>query len=328
MEWDFGLVEYSKILLNNGVTMLAVANVEEAEILREAGIQEKILMLTPTRNRSELKSLIKNHIILTIGNAEELTIAKELAKKYNEEIEVQIKIDTGFGRYGFLYNKYEEIIELFKLNKMVYISGMYTHFSKPIDEKWTKKQFERFLKVIEYVKKAGYNPGMLHACESTAFFKYKYMYLNAVRIGSAFQGRTLIKGTGLKKIGTFKTYIAEIKNVPKGYNISYSNEYKTKRNSKIAIIPVGYMDGLNRKNARDSFSFKDNILSVLIEIKKIFKDNKIKVLINGKLYPVIGRLGMYHCVIDITGTDIKENDEVTLNITPLQTNENIKREYI
>ena len=88
------------------------------------------------------------------------------------------------------------------------------------------------------------------------------------------------------------------------------------------------MDGLNRKNARDSFSFKDNILSVLIEIKKIFKDNKIKVLINGKLYPVIGRLGMYHCVIDITGTDIKENDEVTLNITPLQTNENIKREYM
>ena len=84
--------------------MLAVANIEEAEILREEGIQEKILMLTPTRNRSELKSLIKNHIILTIGNAEELTIAKELAKKYNEEIEVQIKIDTGFGRYGFLYN--------------------------------------------------------------------------------------------------------------------------------------------------------------------------------------------------------------------------------
>ena len=90
MEWDCGLVEYAKTLLNNGITMLAVANVEEAEILRKAGIQEKILMLTPTRNRNELKSLIKNHIILTIGNAEELTIAKELAKKYNEEIEVQI----------------------------------------------------------------------------------------------------------------------------------------------------------------------------------------------------------------------------------------------
>lgn len=308
--------------------MLAVANVEEAEALRQAGIQEKILMLTPTRNKNEIKSLIQNHIILTIGNAEELALAKELAKKYDEKIEVQLKIDTGFGRYGFLYNQIEDILEVFKLNKMVYISGMYTHFSKPIDEKWTKKQFERFLEVVEKVKKAGYNPGMLHTCESTAFFKYRYMYLNAVRIGSAFQGRTLVKNTGLKKIGTFKTTISEIKNVPKGYNISYSNEFKTKKNTKIAIVPVGYMDGLNRKNLRDSFSFKDNILSILIEIKKLFKNNSLKATINGKKYSIIGRLGMYHAIIDITGSDIKENDEVILDIAPLQTNENVKREYI
>lgn len=328
MEWGFGLVEYSKMLLNNGVTMLAVANVEEAEALRQAGIQEKILMLTPTRNKNEIKSLIQNHIILTIGNIEELNIAREIAKKYDEKIEAQLKIDTGFGRYGFLYSQIEDILEVFKLNKIIYISGMYTHFSKPIDEKWTKKQFDRFLDVVEQVKKAGYNPGMLHACESTAFLKYRYMYLNAVRIGSAFQGRTLIKGTGLKKIGIFKTYISEIKNVPKGYNISYSNEFKTKKNSRIAIVPVGYMDGLNKKNLRDSFSFKDNVIASLMEIKKIFKDNRIKATINGKQYSIIGRLGMYHAIIDITGSDIKENEEVILDITPLQTNENIKREYI
>lgn len=328
MEWGFGLVEYSKMLLNNGVTILAVANVEEAEALRQAGIQEKILMLTPTRNKNEIKSLIQNHIILTIGNIEELNIAREIAKKYDEKIEAQLKIDTGFGRYGFLYSQIEDILEVFKLNKIIYISGMYTHFSKPIDEKWTKKQFDRFLDVVEQVKKAGYNPGMLHACESTAFLKYRYMYLNAVRIGSAFQGRTLIKGTGLKKIGTFKTYISEIKNVPKGYNISYSNEFKTKKNSRIAIVPVGYMDGLNKKNLRDSFSFKDNVIASLMEIKKIFKDNRIKATINGKQYSIIGRLGMYHAIIDITGSDIKENEEVILDITPLQTNENIKREYI
>ena len=65
---------------------------------------------------------------------------------------------------------------------------------------------------------------------------------------------------GLKKIGTFKSEIVSIKEVPKGYNISYSNEYKTKKKTKIAVIPVGYMDGLNIKNGRDSFNFKDNIL--------------------------------------------------------------------
>jgi alanine racemase len=307
-----GLVEYSKLLLNTGITMLAVANVEEACTLRKAGIQEKILMLTPTRNKQELKKLIENHIILTIGNSEELNIAKEIAKKLDTQIEVQLKIDTGFGRYGFLYTEINEILDIFKLNKLVYISGMYTHFSKPIDEKWTKKQFNRFLDV----------------CESTAFLKYRNMYLNAVRIGSAFQGRVLVKNTGLKKIGTFKTNIVEIKNVPKGYNISYSNEYKVKKDSKIAIVPVGYMDGLNRKNSRDSFSFKDNVLACLIELKKVFKDNRLKAIINGKEYKIIGRLGMYHAVIDITGTDIKENDEVILDIAPLQTNDNIKREYI
>jgi alanine racemase len=323
-----GLVEYSKLLLNTGITMLAVANVEEACTLRKAGIQEKILMLTPTRNKQELKKLIENHIILTIGNSEELNIAKEIAKKLDTQIEVQLKIDTGFGRYGFLYTEINEILDIFKLNKLVYISGMYTHFSKPIDEKWTKKQFDRFLDVVAVVKKAGYNPGLLHVCESTAFLKYRNMYLNAVRIGSAFQGRVLVKNTGLKKIGTFKTNIVEIKNVPKGYNISYSNEYKVKKDSKIAIVPVGYMDGLNRKNSRDSFSFKDNVLACLIELKKIFKDNRLKAIINGKEYNIIGRLGMYHAVIDITGTDIKENDEVILDIAPLQTNDNIKREYI
>ena len=76
--------------------MLAVANVEEAEALRQAGIQEKILMLTPTRNKNEIKSLIQNHIILTIGNAEELALAKELAKKYDEKIDVNFRNCGGF----------------------------------------------------------------------------------------------------------------------------------------------------------------------------------------------------------------------------------------
>lgn len=233
-----GLIEYSKILLNTGVTMLAVANTEEALELRQAGIKEKILMLTPTIDKQELKKLIENNIILTIGNAYELAIAKEIAKKSDTQIEVHIKIDTGFGRYGFVYTDIDEILGLFKFNKLVYISGMYTHFSKPIDEKWTKIQFNRFLDVVAEVKKKGFNPGLLHVCESTAFFKYRNMYLNAVRIGSAFQGRVLVKNTDLKKIGIFKTKIIEIKNLPKGYNISYSNEYKLKRNSKVAIIPV------------------------------------------------------------------------------------------
>lgn len=115
---------------------------------------------------------------------------------------------------------------------------MFTHFSKPLDKNFTNKQFNEFKKVFEYIKNNEYNPGILHCCASTAFLKYSNMWLNSVRIGSVIQGRTLIDVPNLKRIGMFKSNIVEIKNLPKGYNISYGNTYKTKRQTKIAVIPV------------------------------------------------------------------------------------------
>ena len=209
------------------------------------------------------------------------------------------------------------------------MEGIYTHFSKPIDEKWTRKQYERFCEVIEFLKKNGYDPKYKHCSASTAFIKYSDMRLNAVRLGSVFQGRTLIKNTGLIKIGKFKTSVVEIKNVPKGYNISYGNTYKTKKETKLATIPVGYMDGLNNGKKRDDFRFLNNIIAILIEVKKLFKENSLFAKINGESYKIVGRLGMYHAIIDITGNNnINIGDEVELDIVPLQTNDEIRREYI
>lgn len=148
-------------------------------------------------------------------------------------------------------------------------------------------------------------------------------------MGHVFGGRVLKNTLGLKKIGTFKSEIVSIKEVPKGYNISYSNEYKTKKDTKIAVVPVGYMDGLNVKNNRDSFNFKDNFLSICMEIKKLFTKPSLKVIIRNRKYNVIGRLGMYHAIIDISGADdIALGDEVILQIAPIYTNLNIRREYI
>lgn len=321
-----GLVPFSKFLVNNGIEILAVANIEEAFELRQAGIKEEILMLTPQTNEKEIKRLIENKITLTISSLEQIEKIEKIAEN---DVNVHLKIDTGFGRYGFLYNNTSDILHAFEMCDKIKIVGTYTHFAKPIDEKFTKKQFDRFLDVISFLKKEGQNPGMLHCSESTAFLKYKVMNLNAVRLGSIFQGRTLVNVPDLKKIGTMKSSIQEIKTVPKGYNISYGNMFKTKRETKLAIIPVGYMDGFNMRKDRDIFSFKENILSIGIEIKKIFKDNNLKVVINGKKYNIIGRVGMYHCAIDITGDDnITIDDEVIIDIPPMYTNSMIRREYL
>lgn len=333
-----GIIEYTNFLKENGINSFAVACIDEALKLRQANIEDEILMLSPTAIKNELHLLVQNDITLTVGSLNEISILKEILSEINEKekdkskkkAKVHLKIDTGFGRYGFLYSDLISILSSFRqINEDIEIEGIYTHFSKPIDEKWTRKQYERFCEVIEFLKKNGYDPKYKHCSASTAFIKYNDMRLNAVRLGSVFQGRTLIKNTGLIKIGKFKTSVVEIKNVPKGYNISYGNTYKTKKDTKLATIPVGYMDGFNKEVKRDNFMFSNNIVAILMEIKKLFKDNRLEVKIAGKTYKIIGRLGMYHSIIDITGSeDIKPGDIVELNMTPLQTKDEIRREYI
>ncbi len=325
------LIQYSKFLVENGINTLAVAVTQEAIKLREeAKIEKDIIMLSPTIIEEEIQKLIENDIILTVGNFYELELIKQIGKKIKKDnIRIYIKIDTGLARFGLLYDDLENIIKVFENADFVKIEGMYTHFSKCGDEKWTNLQFKRFLDCIEAVRKYGYNVGKLHVASSTAFIKYPEMRLDAVRLGSIFQGRTLKKVDGLVKIGTFKTSITEIKTLPKGYNISYGKIYRTKKITRVAVIPVGYIDGFNKDKLRDDFTFKNNLISVGMEIKKIFKDNSLKVKIRNKTYKVLGRIGMYHAIIDITSDcDIQVGDEVIINIAPLQANDEIRREYI
>jgi len=241
-----GLIPYSKFLLDNGIKLLAVANVQELVDLRNAKIDSEIIMLTPTSDEKELKTLIENKATITIGSLEELEKLEKILEEENLEINAHVKIDTGLARYGFLYDN-SDIIDCFENAKRVHITGMYTHFSKPIDEKWTRLQFNRFLDSVAGVKSFGYNPGLLHVCETTAFLKYPDMHLNAVRLGSYFQGRILVKNIALKKLGTFKTNVQEIKVVPKGYNISYSNSFRVKRETKLATIPVRIYGWIGKK---------------------------------------------------------------------------------
>ena len=188
-----GIVEYVEFLIDNGITSFAVSTKEEALALREAGIKEEILMLSANSIEKELEKLVENDVILTMGSKEDAEIIEKIGKKLDKEIKVHLKIDTGFGRYGFIYSKRDELVETIKNLKYVKIEGTYTHFSVSFfDEKYTKLQFKRFIDVIEVLKMNKIDPGILHVCNSSAFLKYPNMHLNAVRIGSAFLRQTTI----------------------------------------------------------------------------------------------------------------------------------------
>lgn len=327
--YGLGLIEYTNFLIDNGISNFAVSTVEEALKLRKAGIKKDILMLSSTAVEEDVRKLIENNIVLTIGSKESAEVVSKIGEEKNKDIKVHLKIDTGFGRYGFLYNKRDEMIEVLKTLKHLKIEGTYSHFSVSFfDDKYTNLQFKRFIDVVEVLKMNQIETGMLHICNSSAFLKFHTMHLNAVRVGSAFLGRLSFRNNiGLKKIGTLESQVAEIKELPKGYNVGYSNAYKTKKQTKVAIIPCGYIDGVNITTGRDMYRTIDKIRYIVRDIKDFFKKQNLSVKINNKTCNIIGRVGTHHVECDITGKEIKVGDKVVFEINPKYVNPEIRREY-
>lgn len=328
--YGLGLVQFAEILVDNGISYFAVASVDEAITLRKNGIKEKILMLSSMADRREVKELIENDIILTVGSEEAGNVANEVAKALNKEAKIHLKIDTGFGRYGFMYDKPEEIIKSIKDFTNLKIIGTYSHYSVAFsnNDTYTKMQFERFMNVVKYLRQNKIETGILHICNSSATLKFPDQHLDAVRIGSAFLGRLIVSNKiGLRKIGYLKTNIYEIKELEKGNNIGYSNSFKTKKKTKIAILPCGYSDGVNVKVDKDMFRIVDKIRYVVHDLKCIFKKQFLYVKINEENCKILGRVGMCHVVVDITGKNININDEAQIPINPIYVNSNIERVY-
>lgn len=291
--YGLGLNEYSEVLVENGIKYLAVATFEEAIELRKKQKDVNILMMSPLYNKQELEETVKSNITIAIDSKENADAVNELANKgYN--IKVHLKIDTGFGRYGFIYDDFENILNTVQsLKPNVEIEGIFTHCSDAYrkNNKHTLEQFKRFTDVIEKLEANNIKIKLKHICNSPAILNYPEMHLTAARIGSAFVGRVCSENNiGLKKIGELELNIAEVKDIPKGFNISYLNSYKTKDKTRIAIIPIGYLEGYNVTQKTDMFRIADKLRRALHELKSIFKKQKITVVINEKRYNVIGTI--------------------------------------
>lgn len=327
--YGLGIVEYTKFLIDNGISFFAVATIEEAMQLRKAGVKEEILMLSSTAIKEDVGKLVKNDIIITIGSKEDIEIAEEVGKEQNKKIRAHLKIDTGFGRYGFVYNNRDEMVQVLKNMKNIKIEGTFSHFSISFyDDKYTKIQFQRFIDVIEVLKMNEIETGILHICNSSAFLKFPNMHLNAVRIGSAFLGRISFPNSiGLKKIAHLESKVAEIKELPKGFNIGYSNTYTTSKKMKVAIVPCGYMDGINVKNDRDMFRTIDKLRYLVGSVKDFFKKQAMYVKINENNCRILGRIGTYHVVCEIGQKDIKIGDIASFSVNTKFVDSNIRREY-
>ncbi|MGI6337518.1 MAG: alanine racemase [Eubacteriales bacterium] len=330
--YGLGLLQFARMLRDEGIDRFAVTEPSDAIRLRMAGfIDEEILVMRSVATEGDVSDIIDAHAIATIGSYNDAMLLSGLAEKHSEIVEAHIKIDTGMGRYGFLPEETEKIAQIYRFMKRINITGLYTHFSCAFaNKKMTKQQLDRLLETAQTLRDAGCNPGCVHAGNSSFLFRGDLSSTDAVRIGSAFLGRLPFRAKancGLQPVGYARCDVAEVRWLAEGQTVGYGAAYRCKKPTRIAVIPFGYTDGFGVARVNDIFRFRDKLRYLLHDVKLLFMRKRMYVTIRGRRAPVLGHIGMVHCVADITGIQCEVGDEVVLDVSPLYANPLIERIY-
>jgi alanine racemase len=295
--YGHGALDIAPTLLANGATRLAVAVVNEAVELRRGGIDCPIMVLGFTPD-SLIDSILKYDIEQTVYTYDLAEKISKMAIEKNKIAKIHIALDTGMGRIGFTPEE-KSLNQVYKISKLpnIIIEGLFSHFSTAdaYDKSYTNMQFEKFNWFYDKLKEKGVKINIRHIANSAAIIDLPETHLEGVRPGIILYGyypseevsKDKIK---LKPVMTLKTNIVHLKEMDQGQYISYGRAFQTRRPSIIATLPVGYADGYTRL---------------------LF--NKAKVIINGSFAPVVGRICMDQCMVDVTDIgEVKVGDEVIL----------------
>lgn len=296
--YGHGVMEVAKTLLENGVTRLAVSMLDEAIQLRSVGINVPILILSYT-DPIRADEIILNNVTQTVFSQDLAKALSQSAVKLKKEVKIHVKIDTGMTRVGFMsgYNAVKEVVEISKLPGIV-IEGLFTHFASADEEdkSYTKMQFEKFMSICAELNRIGLYIPVKHVSNSAAIIEFPEMSLNMVRPGIALYGLYPSNSVNSQKLDLkpammFKANVILVKKVEKDVFISYGRSFCTKKESKIATLPIGYADGYSR-----------------------LLNNKGEVLICGEKVPIVGKICMDQCMVDVTslGKDVHVGDEVVI----------------
>ena len=306
------------LLYDCGIRRFAVSEPSEAERLRALrGGDIKILFLQTVSDVRETEKLLKLGVIFTVGTKEDAGRLISAAERLGLTAEAHIKLDTGMGRCGFLPSQLSELLPLYTASAALRISGLYTHFSKPQSSRATKAQFRSFMRTAERIKRAGFDPGLLHCAGSEAFLRYPEMRCGAVRLGSAFLGRVSVGGCRLKNAVRCLGSISELRILPRGHGVGYGSAWRTPRDTRVALCNIGYYNGFGLERSCGAIQLPVMLRRILSALFSLGKHKALYVEVSGQRCPVLGRVGMMSCVIDVSGCGCAEGDEASADINPL-----------
>jgi alanine racemase len=299
-------IQVAKELSQLGVDYFAVAYVNEGVSLREAGIDSPVLVLHPQPVNFEI--LIDRCLEPTLYSSRIFNLFVSAAEeKGQENYPVHIKFNTGLNRLGFLDSDINWIVENLGRTKTVKAISLFSHLAVSEDEQereFTLQQINQF-KIIseEMIQKLGYSP-LLHQSNTSAIINYPEANFDMVRTGIGLYGygNSEAEDKHLKPVATLKSVISQIHEIEPGETVGYNRAYRAKGYEKTATIPLGHADGISRQLGNEKGS----------------------VLIHGKKAPIIGNVCMDMLMVNITGVDCKEGDEVIIlgkNQTAVQISE-------
>lgn len=293
-----GSFEIANLLQYHNVDYLTVAYSDEGVELRKAGIKTPIMVMNP--DAQGFDAMIKHNLEPEIYSFRILDLLEKSIRKNiipdNKPIKIHIKLDTGMHRLGFNESELGELIDRMTNNKSLYVQSIFSHLAaseNPEHDDFTRLQISRFKSMSDTIlKKADDHPILLHILNSAGISRFPEAQFDMVRLGISMYGVAMNPNEQkmLETVTTMKSSISQVKHIKVGDTIGYNRSGIVEKDMSIAIVPVGYADGLSR----------------------LLGNGNGKLFVNGEFAPFIGNISMDMCMIDITNILAKEGDTVII----------------
>lgn len=283
--YGLGAVEVGRAALAAGAERLAVARVDEALALRRAGIHAPILLIAGFVH-SEAETIVRNRITATVVQARDGLALARAAGRLGEVVTVHVKVDTGLTRYGAPAAEVPALVRMLRDLPTVRVEGLYSHFAAAdeADRTFTAEQLHRLYQVVEAVERFaddGWRPPIVHAANSAATLREPTSWLHMVRVGIGLSGHygspDVPREVALRPAVALRARLLAVKDVPPGTSIGYNRTFFSDRQLRVGLVPAGYADGVPRSHS-----------------------NRAVALVAGTRLPVVGRVSMDQCVVDLT----------------------------
>jgi alanine racemase len=293
--YGHGMLEVAKRLEQEGIDFLGVADLDEAIALRSAGIGSRILAWLHDP-QDDFVFAVKHDIDLAVSSSDQLLRIIRAGESLGKPARIHIKVDTGLGRNGVTLHELDQLLAEVKTavdNQQVIATGFFSHLSSTgVEEDLV--QIAKFDEALESAAAKGLSFEVRHLTASDGTLSYPQARYDMVRIGVSLYGLSPFsdnraKEFGLKPVMKASATVVQTKRVPAGSGVSYGYLYRTERETTLALVPVGYAEGIPRNAS-----------------------TKAKVLINGREFTIQSRIAMDQFVIDVGDASVTPGDEVIL----------------